>query len=131
MLTIREPRRQCATACDRRFGATTVAVGLRMSREQIQALRDALGSGITVEDIRRAARDSEVVLLPPCSPQTIEAVLGYFPEAQVLVVEVSTETAPGPVSLALAGGASAYSTGSAGSNGLAGVIRWLQGAPAV
>ena len=111
----------------RKTGRThiTVAMALRLTPDQLQAVQDALGSGFAVEDIRSAPRDSAMVVVPPCSPSTIGAVLHDFPTALVLVVEANTVGGPGPIGRALAGGAMAYA-GATGAAGLAASVRWAQ-----
>jgi hypothetical protein len=100
-------------------------MALTLTPGQMAAVQDALGSGFTVEDIRKAPRDSAMVVIPPCSASTIGAILRDFPTALVLVVEANTPGNGGPIGRALAGGAAAY-VESTGPAGLADSVRWAQ-----
>ena len=103
----------------------TVAVAWPLSSDQLSAVQAALGTRYTVEDVRRASPDCTVVLVPPCGPGTLNAVLDAFPRAQVLVVEVDSGPDNGPVGRALTAGASGYAR-TAGAAGLADAVRWAE-----
>ena len=124
MLATQQLRRPCVTDDGANSRRVTVAVASPLSQDQLGALQDALGPSFAVADIRWAPRESAVVVVPPCSPGTINAVLGAFPLAQVLVVEVDAGVG-GPVGRALSAGASAY-LGPVGPAGLAESVRWAQ-----
>jgi hypothetical protein len=100
-----------------------VALAVTLSPEQLEATRDALGPGFVLTDIRRAPSQAGVVVVPPCSPGTIRAVLRTFPMAQVLVVGTDAGTSAGLVGRALSGGASWY-VRSIDGDGLAELVRW-------
>jgi hypothetical protein len=102
-----------------------VAFAIALSPDQLQATQDALGPGFLLTDIRRAPSQSGVVVVPPCSPGTIRAVLRTFPNAQVLVVGTDAGTSAGLVGRALSGGASWYVRTIDG-DGLAELVRWAQ-----
>jgi hypothetical protein len=103
----------------------TVAVAIPLTAEQLGAVQAALGPGFTVEDVRLAPREAGVVVVPPCSPGTIQAVLRAFPVAQVLVVEIADDSEGGPVGRALSAGAAAYLR-PLNPDGLAESVRWTQ-----
>jgi hypothetical protein len=100
-----------------------VALALALSPGQLEATQDALGPGFVLTDIRRAPRHAEIVVVPPCSPGTIRAVLRTFPAARVLVVGTDAGTSAGLVRRALSGGASWYVRTIDG-DGLAELVRW-------
>ena len=100
-----------------------VALALALTPGQFEATQEALGTGFSVMDIRRAPRHAAVVVVPPCSPGTIRAVLRTFPDAQVLVVGTDAGTSAGLVGRALSGGASWY-VRSIDGDGLAELVRW-------
>ncbi len=101
----------------------TVAIALPLSPAQMQAVQAALGSAFAVEDIRRAPRESAIVVVPPCSAGTIRAVRRDFPAARVVVIEANTGENAGPIGRALASGAAVYA-GATGPAGLADSVRW-------
>jgi hypothetical protein len=115
-----------SSATPEHLGLPVVAVALRLSPEQLEALRDALGPECAVEDIRRAPRDSALVVVPPCSPGALTAVMRTFPKARVLVVEMEGDATSGPVARALGAGAAGY-VGPVAAAGLAQSVRWAQG----
>jgi hypothetical protein len=100
-----------------------VAMALDLLPGQLEATQAALGPGFVLTDIRRAPRHSGLVVVPPCSPGTIRAVLRTFPAAQVLVVGTDAGTSAGLVGRALSGGASWYVRTLDG-DGLAELVRW-------
>jgi hypothetical protein len=102
-----------------------IAVAVRRSPDQLKEMQDALGPGFVVADIRRAPSDADLVLVPPCSPGTIKAILRDFPMAQILVVEGDGS----PVDRALLAGASEYVRNTTAGN-LADFVRWTLGRPA-
>lgn len=104
----------------------TIVVALPLSKDELTAVQDALGEHFVVTDIRRAARNSAVVVVPPCSPGAIAAVLRTFPMAQVLVVEPVADSGGGPVGRALSKGACGFVRND-GAAGLADSVRWAQG----
>ena len=126
MLANRETNRPDTTKPEEAMDPVTIAVALPMSEDELTAVQDALGEHFVVTDIRRAARDSAVVLVPPCSPGAIAAVLRTFPMAQVLVVEPVADSGGGPVRRALSKGASGF-VRTDGAAGLADSVRWVQG----
>jgi hypothetical protein len=100
-----------------------VALALTVSPDQVEATQEALGPGFLLMDIRRAPRHSDVVVVPPCSPGTIRAVLRTFPMSQVLVVGTDAGTGAGLVGRALSGGAS-WHVRTIDGEGLAELVRW-------
>jgi hypothetical protein len=103
----------------------TVAVAVPLAPDRLQATQAALGPGLLLVDIRRAPTDAAVVIVPPCSPGTLRAVMRTFPKAQVLVVEPDGDLGAGPISRALGAGASAY-VRTAEIGGLAASVRWAR-----
>jgi hypothetical protein len=86
----------------------TVALGLPLEPDQLEALHAALGPTFDVQDIRHAPPDSAVVVVPPCSPGAIRAVLQSFPGAQVLVAEMNGDAGAGSEARVLSAGAAGY-----------------------
>lgn len=96
-----------------RVSARQVVVSaLPLRRREFEAMAADLGPGFRLVDIRDAPERVDVVLAPPCSPQTIRRLCDSFPAARVVVIEVrehgSGLRVDGPVGRTLDGGASAY-----------------------
>jgi hypothetical protein len=87
MLAIQEVDRTSTTQADSAPVPVTVAVALPLSQAELDAIQDGLGVEYVVFDIRCAPPESDVVVVPPCSPGTIRAVCRTFPMAEVVVVE--------------------------------------------
>lgn len=87
-----------------------VAVTFPFSAEACAEAERRLGTGIRVVDARAVDR-ADVVLVHPCSAQTMTLVRATFPDAAVVVVEAASaldRTAGGPVTRMLSAGADAY-----------------------
>jgi hypothetical protein len=95
-----------------------VVSALPLGRQQLDVLGRQLGSGSRILDIRDVDEAADVVLCPPCSPQTIGRLRAMFPAARVIAVELHDEEAglhvEGPVGRILAGGAAGYLLASSG-----------------
>ena len=126
MLASRETNRRTTTQPEEATDPVTIAVALPLSDDELMAMQDALGEQFVVTDIRRAAPSSAVVVVPPCSPGAIAAVLRTFPMAQVLVIDPVVDSGGGPVRRALSTGASGFVRPD-GVAGLADSVRWVQG----
>lgn len=91
---------------------TRVVVSFPLPREALHALRDGLGDGFVVDDIRTADDGADVVLSPSCSPGAIVLLRRQFPGARVCVVELEDllfkVKLTGPVTRVLDAGADAY-----------------------
>jgi hypothetical protein len=125
MLASRETNHPDTTKSGDASEPVIIAMALPLSEDERGAMQQALGERFVVTDIRRAARNSAVVVVPPCSPGAIAALLQTFPMAQVLVVEPVADTGDGPVGRALSKGASSF-VRTDGAAGLAESIRWAQ-----
>jgi hypothetical protein len=95
-----------------------VVSALPLKRRELSVLATQLGSRFRVVDIRDVDEDADVVLCPPCSPQTIARLRSMFPQARVLAVELHDDEAglhvDGPVGRVLAAGAQGYLLASSG-----------------
>jgi hypothetical protein len=87
MLAIQEVDRTSTTQAEMAPVPVTVAVAMPLSPAELDAIQDALGTGYAVVDIRTAPPESNVVVVPRCSPGTIRAVRRTFPGAEVLIVD--------------------------------------------
>jgi hypothetical protein len=108
MLSTREPHFSQPTGADGPVPPVVVAVALRRSARELEDMQEALGAGFIVEDIRTAPAEAAVVVVPPCSPGAIKAILHAFPSAQVVVVEGEATARVGPVERVLLAGAVDY-----------------------
>jgi hypothetical protein len=122
MLSIRESNRGQAPGGGATGAPVRVAVALPQTSDQLEQLQEALGPEFVVEDIRRAPADAEVVMVPPCSPGAIRAILRDFPVAHVVVVEGEGS----PVERAFFAGASDYLRHTTARQ-LADSVRWTLG----
>lgn len=91
---------------------TVVATAMKLSSSARAALSSQLGSDYIVLDMHSAPRSADVLLIPPLSPQLIEALRDSFPKARVVIAEVEDRelgiTYEGPVSRLLDAGADTY-----------------------
>ena len=89
-----------------------VAVAAPLSKEAREQLAQRMGSAFLVMDIREAPRSADLVIAPVVSPQTIGALKQQFPDARVLVAEITDPSwgvhLPGPVRRAVDAGADGY-----------------------
>ncbi len=110
---------------DRPGSQFIVAIALPFSPDELQTIQDSLGPAFVVEDIRTAPPEASVVIVPPCSPATIEAVMHVFPGARVLVVDGDFGAADEPVRHSMTARRSLQCD--AGPADLAVSVRWAQG----
>lgn len=91
---------------------TVVAVAAPLPKDAREQLAQQLGPAFLVLDIRTAPRSTDLVIAPVVSPQTIGALKQQFPEARVIVAEISDSSwgvqLPGPVRRAVDAGADGY-----------------------
>lgn len=66
-----------------------VVSALPLRRKQFAVLAEQLGPQFRVVDIRDAPEHVDVVLCPPCSPQTIGRLRETFPTARVVALELN------------------------------------------
>jgi hypothetical protein len=89
-----------------------VVAAFRLSRPVIAHLETLVGGGCQVIDIREADGHERLVLAPSTSPQLLGKLHAAFPEARVVVVELTDlehdVRLGGPVTKALDAGADAY-----------------------
>jgi hypothetical protein len=93
-------------------GVTVVATAMKLSAAARRRLSDEFGAGYLVLDLHEAPASTDVLLIPPVSPQLIGMLGHQFPQARVVVTEIEDEelgvSYPGPVSRMLDAGANAY-----------------------
>ena len=93
-------------------GLKVVAVAAPLSKDAREQLAERMGPSFLVMDIREAPRSADLVIAPVVSPQTIGALKQQFPEARVVVAEITDPTwgvqLPGPVRRAVDAGADGY-----------------------
>ncbi|WP_114853933.1 response regulator transcription factor [Brachybacterium sp. YJGR34] len=93
-------------------GVTVVATAMELSERVRGHLAEGLGTDYLVLDLHEAPPSADVLLVPPISPQLLDALRDRFPTARVLVTEIEDEELDvhyrGPVSRMLAAGASGY-----------------------
>jgi hypothetical protein len=89
-----------------------VVAAFRLSRPVVAHLETLVGGGCQVIDIREADGHERLVLAPPASLQLLGKLHAAFPDARVLVVELTDlehdVRLAGPVTRALDAGADAY-----------------------
>lgn len=111
-----------------------VVAAFRLSDAAVAHLESLVGGGCQIVDIRDADGRERLVLAPPASPQVLGKLRAAFPDARVVMVEL-TDTEHdvrlgGPVTRALDAGADAYFV--AGSlEALAGLLRSPEAGEAV
>ncbi|MGW5682178.1 hypothetical protein [Nonomuraea sp. NPDC003754] len=93
-------------------GVTVVATAMELSAAARVALSTQLGADYVVLDMHAAPKTTDVLLVPPGSPQLIGALRSMFPEARVIVTEIEDHELGvnyhGPVRRLLNAGADAY-----------------------
>jgi hypothetical protein len=67
---------------------TVVATAMELSDEVRAALSAALGADYIVLDLHAAPVSTDVLLVPPVSPQLVGNLRSMFPKAQVVVAEI-------------------------------------------
>ncbi|MET9341232.1 hypothetical protein [Nonomuraea sp. NPDC003804] len=91
---------------------TVVATAMELSAAARVALSTQLGADYVVLDMHAAPKTTDVLLVPPGSPQLIGALRSMFPEARVIVTEIEDHELGvnyhGPVRRLLNAGADAY-----------------------
>jgi hypothetical protein len=102
------------TSETRRGPSREVVAAVRLDDRALGRLQELLVDGLHLVDIADSSPDAELVVCPPCSPQTISALQRQFPHARVIVTELEDGElgvdVKGPVSRSLDAGASAYLT---------------------
>ncbi|MFB9891066.1 hypothetical protein [Planobispora takensis] len=93
-------------------GVTVVATAMKLSTAARVALSDRLGADYVVLDMHAAPETTDVLLVPPVSPQLIVMLRSKFPKARVIVTEIEDQELgvqySGPVRRLLDAGAEAY-----------------------
>src|SRR5699024_5342862 len=69
-------------------GITLVATAMELSEEARQRISEELGEDYIVLDLHEAPSSTDVLLVPPISPQLVGALRGQFPDARLLVTEI-------------------------------------------
>ncbi|MFG6200265.1 hypothetical protein [Nonomuraea sp. JJY05] len=91
---------------------TVVATAMELSTAARVALSTQLGADYVVLDMNAAPATTDVLLVPPGSPQLIGALRSMFPKARVVVTEIEDHELGvqyyGPVRRLLDAGADAY-----------------------
>ncbi|PZG11734.1 hypothetical protein C1J01_34455 [Nonomuraea aridisoli] len=91
---------------------TVVATAMELSTAARVALGTQLGADYVVLDMHAAPTTTDVLLVPPGSPQLIGALRAMFPKARVIVTEIEDHELGvqyhGPVRRLLDAGADAY-----------------------
>nr|BFE87199.1 hypothetical protein GCM10020093_098000 [Planobispora longispora] len=91
---------------------TVVATAMKLSTAARVALSNQLGADYVVLDMHAAPATTDVLLIPPGSPQLISALRSMFPKARVIVTEIEDRELGvqyhGPVRRLLDAGAEAY-----------------------
>lgn len=89
-----------------------IAVAAPLSKDAREQLAQRMGPSFLVMDIRAAPRSADLVIAPVVSPQTIGALKQQFPQARVVVAEITDPSwgvrLPGPVGRAVDAGADGY-----------------------
>ena len=93
-------------------GVRFVATGMKLTEEVRTFLSTALGDEYAVVDIRRAPETVDALLVPPLSAQALGILRTQFPQARLIITELSDADSDvhvaGPVTRAMAAGAHAY-----------------------
>lgn len=89
-----------------------VATAMELSERAHRQLSERFGEGYLVLDLHEAPPTTDILLVPPISPQLIASLRTQFPAARLLVTEIEDEELgvhyAGPVARMLEAGASAY-----------------------
>jgi hypothetical protein len=89
-----------------------VVLAFRLSRRATEQVQEALGPDTRLVDLRETDGHERLVLAPPASPQLLGQLKRAFPDALVMVVELTDIEAGirrgGPVTRSLDGGADTY-----------------------
>ncbi|GAA3541774.1 hypothetical protein GCM10022419_022340 [Nonomuraea rosea] len=93
-------------------GVTVVATAMELSAAARVALSTQLGDDYVVLDMHAAPATTDVLLVPPGSPQLIGALRSMYPKARVVITEIEDHELGvqyhGPVRRLLDAGADAY-----------------------
>lgn len=93
-------------------GVTVVATAMALSKKARVALSAQLGPDYVVLDMHAAPATTDVLLVPPVTPQLIARLRSEFPKARVIVTEIEDHELGvqyhGPVRRLLDAGADAY-----------------------
>jgi hypothetical protein len=89
---------------------TVVAIGFPSTAAERAAMREEMGPGYVIEDIRRAPASAQLVLVPPCSPQALRSLQVAYPEADIVVVDEASHPDRGAAFRAINAGAREYAT---------------------
>ena len=93
-------------------GPGRVVVAFRLSRSASDRLQATLGPDIQLVDVRHSDGHERLVLAPPASPQLLGRLSSAFPDALIMVVELTDLEAgirqEGPVTRSIDAGADTY-----------------------
>lgn len=93
-------------------GAREVVTAVHLPVAATDRLQASLGDRFRVVDIKDSSPSADIVLCPPCSPQTIGALRSQFPEAEIVVTELQDAelavSVGGPITRTLDAGAASY-----------------------
>lgn len=93
-------------------GATVIVTAMELSDAARSKLSTEFGDGYVVLDLADAPSSSDVLLVPPASPQLIAALRRQFERARIVITEIEDPDMgihySGPVTRMLSAGASAY-----------------------
>ena len=102
---VRQPRSGAETV-------TVVATAMKLSKQARASLSTDLGTDYIVVDLKSAPPTTDVVLVPPASPQLIGTLRAMFPGARIIVTEIEDDdlgvSYGGPIGRMLDAGAEAY-----------------------
>ena len=93
-------------------GRERVVVAFRLAEPALARLRTVVGPDTRLVDLRDSDGHEGLVLAPPASPQLLGRLRNAFPDARIMVVELTDPEAGirqgGPVTRAMDAGADAY-----------------------
>ncbi|GAB3878201.1 hypothetical protein GCM10029964_028530 [Kibdelosporangium lantanae] len=93
-------------------GVTVVATAMELPDEVRAALSTGLGADYIVLDLHKAPASTDVLLVPPVSPQLIGHLRSMFPKARVVVAEIDDPSLGvsfrGPIGRLIDAGADTY-----------------------
>lgn len=93
-------------------GPGRVVVAFRLSRASTERLRTTLGPDTQLVDLHESDGHERLVLAPPASPQLLGKLRQVYPDAQIMVVELTDSEAGlrrgGPVTRSMDAGADSY-----------------------
>ncbi|SNY48034.1 hypothetical protein [Paractinoplanes atraurantiacus] len=97
-----------------RDDVTVVATAMKLPEPARASLSERLGTGYIVVDMQAAPETTDVLLVPPVSPQLVGCLRSMFPRARVVVTEIEDDDLGvhylGPIRRMLDAGAETYLT---------------------